>query len=184
VFVVNKWDLVAGSMPTEKWVTYLRDQFRTMWHVPIAFITGQTGKNVKALLNHGQMLFKQASQRVGTGELNRVIRFALKKNPPPLFQNRRPKIFYATQVGTQPPTIVLFCNEPRAFSTPYCRYLLGILRDRLPYGEVPIKLYLRSRQSGDTRDEIEPEVSAAEPGDEVPAVEEGPIAAAEESAES
>jgi hypothetical protein len=26
----------------------------------IAFVTGQTGKNVKALLNHAQMLFKQA----------------------------------------------------------------------------------------------------------------------------
>ena len=60
IFVVNKWDLMAGSMPTEKWVTYLHDTFRTMWYVPIAFITGQTGKNVKALLNHAQMLFKQA----------------------------------------------------------------------------------------------------------------------------
>ena len=163
IFVVNKWDLVASGMPTEKWVTYLRDQFRTMWHVPIAFITGQTGKNVKALLNHGQMLYKQARQRVTTGELNRVVRFALQKNPAPLYQNRRPKIFYATQVGTEPPTIVLFCNEPRALSSPYCRYLLGVLRDRLPYGEVPIKLYLRNRQSNDTRDDIEPEVNAAEP---------------------
>jgi GTP-binding protein len=162
VFVVNKWDLVASGMPTEKWVTYLRDQFRTMWHVPIAFITGQTGKNVKALLNHGQMLFKQARQRVSTGELNRVIRFALQKNPPPLYQNRRPKVYYATQVGTEPPTIVLFCNEPRALSSPYCRYLLGVLRDRLPYSEVPIKLYLRNRQSNDTRDEIEPDATSGD----------------------
>ncbi len=50
VFVVNKWDLVADSMLTEKWVSYLHDTFRTMRYVPIAFITGQTGKNVKALL--------------------------------------------------------------------------------------------------------------------------------------
>ena len=178
VFVVNKWDLVAGSMPTEKWVTYLRDQFRTMWHVPIAFITAQTGKNVKALLNHGQMLFKQARQRVPTGELNRVIRHALEKNPPPLFQNRRPKIYYATQVSTEPPTIVLFCNEPRALSSPYCRYLLGALRDRLPYSEVPIKLYLRNRQTGDRRDEIEPEVDAV---DASSADDEGPLPITDEA---
>ncbi len=56
-------------MPTEKWVTYLHDTFRTMWYVPIAFITGQTGKNVKALLNHAQMLFKQARERVSTARL-------------------------------------------------------------------------------------------------------------------
>lgn len=183
IFVVNKWDLVAAGMPTDKWVTYLRDQFRTMWHVPIAFITGKTGRNVKALLNHGQMLFKQARQRVATGELNRVVGFALEKNPPPLYQNRRPKIFYATQVGTEPPTIVLFCNEPRAFSAPYCRYLLGILRDRLPYSEVPIKLYLRNRQTGDKRDDIEPDVNVIESMEVFEAADEGPVSLTENPAE-
>ena len=43
IFVVNKWDELAGKMPTERWVQYLRDTFQSMWHVPIAFITGQTG---------------------------------------------------------------------------------------------------------------------------------------------
>ncbi len=105
--MVNTWDKVAGQMPTEKWVRYLRDQFGTMWHVPIAFITGQTGKNVKALINHAQMLFKQSQMRVGTGELNRLIESAIERNPPPLFRHRQPKVFYATQVGTQPPTIVM-----------------------------------------------------------------------------
>ncbi len=63
MFVVNKWDMVAGKMPTEKWVIYLHDNFRTMWYAPIAFITGQTGKNVKAMLNHSQMLFRQSLRR-------------------------------------------------------------------------------------------------------------------------
>jgi GTPase len=181
VFVVNKWDLVASGMPTEKWVTYLRDQFRTMWHVPIAFITAKTGKNVKALINHGQMLYKQACERVSTGQLNRVVRYALQKNPPPLFQNRRPKIYYSTQIGIEPPTIVLFCNEPRALSTPYCRYLLGVLRERLPYSEVPIKLYLRNRQANDNRDEIEPEVNAAEPIEDEVIPDDGSVSVAEDT---
>ncbi|HVW39701.1 MAG TPA: ribosome biogenesis GTPase Der, partial [Pirellulales bacterium] len=43
IFVVNKWDMFAGGLSTDKWVAYLRDTFRTMHHVPIAFITGQTG---------------------------------------------------------------------------------------------------------------------------------------------
>ncbi|HEY4310117.1 MAG TPA: ribosome biogenesis GTPase Der [Pirellulales bacterium] len=148
VFVVNKWDLYVGGVPTEKWVTYLRDTFRTMWHVPIAFITGQTGKNVKALLNHGQMLFKQSQARVSTAELNKLVRAAVEANPPPLATNRRPKIYYGTQVGVQPPTIVLFCNDPRLFKTPYRRYLLGVFRDHLPFSEVPIKLYLRRSEEG------------------------------------
>lgn len=155
IFVVNKWDLMADGMPTERWVGYLRDTFRTMWYVPIAFITGQTGRNVKALLNHAQNLFKQAIYRVGTGELNRIVQAALEANPPPLYQNRTPKIFYAVQVGTAPPTIVLFCSEPEALSQPYRRYLLGVFRQKLPFSEVPIKLYLRKREDSRTAERRE-----------------------------
>jgi GTPase len=161
VFVVNKWDLQAGGMATEKWVAYLHESFRTMRYVPIAFITGQTGKNVKALLNHAQMIFKQARVRVTTSQLNKVVRAALDGNPPPLFQNRRPKIYYATQVGTEPPTIVMFTNDPKAFDEPYRRYLLGALREHLPFAEVPIKLYLRKRQPGDQREEIDSDSDSA-----------------------
>jgi GTP-binding protein len=148
IFVVNKWDLLVDTMRTERWVGYLRDTFRTMHQVPIAFITGQTGKNVKALLNHAQMLFKQARHRVGTSELNQILEEALAASPPPLHQNRTSKIFYGTQVGIEPPTIVLFCNDPAAFSQPYQRYLLGVFRDRIRFSEVPIKLYLRRREDG------------------------------------
>jgi len=154
VFVVNKWDLCAANMPTEKWVRYLRDTFRTMGHVPIAFITGQTGKNVKALLNHAQMLFKQSCERISTARLNKLVRAALEHNPPPMQHNRRPKVYYAVQVAEQPPTIVLFCNEPQGFADNYRRYLLSVFRENLPFAEVPIKLYLRRRESGDKRDEV------------------------------
>jgi len=162
VFVVNKWDQMAKSMPTEKWVRYLHDTFRTMRYAPIAFVTGETGKNVKALLNHGQMLFKQSRQRIPTGQFNRLLREAICRTPPPLFHGRRPKVYYGTQVGIQPPTLVLFCNDPLAISKPYQRYLLGTVRDQLHFEEVPIKLYLRKRRQSDDRDEIKAD-SAQQP---------------------
>ncbi len=145
IFVVNKWDLLMGTMPTDRWVKYLRAQFPTLTYAPIAFVTGQTGKNVKQLLNHCTMLFKQARQRVSTGSLNRLVNAALEKQPPPMYQNRRPKVYYSTQVSTEPPTIVLMCNDPKGFTSDYRRYLLSIMRDHLPFGEVPIKLYLHKR---------------------------------------
>ena len=159
VLVVNKWDLLVKSMPTEKWVRYLHDTFRTMRYAPIAFITSDTGKNVKALLNHGQMLFKQSRQRVTTGQLNRLLREAIRRTSPPVHKNRRPKVYYATQVGIEPPTLVMFCNDPLAISRPYQRYLLGAVRDQLHFEEVPIKLYLRKRQRSDQRDEIAAETA-------------------------
>jgi GTP-binding protein len=158
IFVVNKWDQLVNSMPTDKWVRYLHDSFPTMRYVPIAFITGQTGKNVKALLNHAQMLFKQSRNRATTGQLNRMLADALKRSPPPSNANRTPKIYYATQVGVQPPTIVLFCSAPSAISHTYQRYLLGKFRDELNFGEVPIKLYLRRRHPADLREDVESEL--------------------------
>jgi len=147
IFVVNKWDLYAGKVPTDKWVSYLHETFRTMHYAPIAFITGQTGKNAKALLNHAQMLFKQSQTRVSTAGLNKLLRAAVERNQPPLHHGRRIKIYYATQVGAAPPTIVLFCSNPHALDNTYRRYLLGVFRDELSYSEVPIKLYLRQRES-------------------------------------
>ncbi len=159
VFVVNKWDQLAGQMPTERWVRYIRENFPTMAYCPIAFVTGMTGKNVKALLNHSQMLFKQAQERVSTSMLNRLVKAALERHEPPLHQLKRPKVFYATQVATEPPTIVLVCNNPQGFPAPYRRYLLGFLRDHLPFGEIPIKLYMQPRKRGDERDEVQSQIN-------------------------
>jgi len=83
---------------------------------------------------------------VATSDLNKLLVAAVEANPPPIHQNRQPKIFYATQVGVEPPTLVLFCSNPAAISQTYRRYLLGVFRDRLPFTEVPIKLYLRRRE--------------------------------------
>ena len=78
-----------------------------------------------------------------------MLRQALTDQPPPLRQNRRPKIYYATQVATNPPTIVLFTNGPELFDNTYQRYLLKTFRDHLPFGDVPIKLYLRDKNRED-----------------------------------
>lgn len=151
LFVVNKWDLAKDKAHTSDWVEYLREAFPSMSHVPIAFTTGKSGKNLKTVINHAQMLFKQAQERVTTGQLNQVIRFAVDKAAPPIHQNRRPKIFYASQIGVRPPTIALVCSDPEAFAPHYRRYLLGVLRDHLPFSEVPIRLTFqpRKRAEGD-----------------------------------
>ena len=146
IFVVNKWDLTRG-MPTEKWVTYLRDNFRTMWYVPIAFITGQTGKNVKAMLNHAQMLFSQSLHACRTRPVEQAGAGGDGEEPAALVPQSPPEGLLRHPSGVQPPTIVLFCNDPKALSLQYQRYLLRVFRDKLEFGEVPIKLYLRQRAS-------------------------------------
>ena len=164
IFVVNKWDLARDQMPTERWANYLRTTFPMLDFVPIAFVTAKNGRNVYKLLNLAQHLYKQAGKRVSTGDLNRVVRMALEQRSPPARFNRLPKVYYATQVEVHPPTVVLFTNGPELFDNTYLRYLTKVLRDHLPFTEVPVKLQLRKKQGvgGETPDgEAEP-VEAAE----------------------
>jgi GTP-binding protein len=146
IFVVNKWDLaLASGVRTGEWADYLRKNFPSLDYLPIAFITAKSGKNVQQVLNLAQQLHKQAGARVSTGDLNRVLRWALEQTAPPMRQNRRPKVYYGTQTDTHPPTIVLMTNGPDLFDNTYLRYLEKTFRDQLPFGEVPIKLTLRLR---------------------------------------
>jgi GTP-binding protein len=168
IFVVNKWDLVKDYMPTEKMGEYVRAMFPMLDYVPIAFITAQKGKNVLRLLQLAIQLHKQAGTRVSTGDLNRVIRQALEANSPPMRNNRQPKVFYATQIGTHPPTIVLFTNGPELFDDTYVRYLTKVLRDSFAFPEVAIKVILRAKGEGAGRPT---DVSALERRDDADEVE-------------
>jgi GTP-binding protein len=165
VFVVNKWDSVP-EMTTEAWSKYLLQTFASMRFVPVAFLTAKEGRNVRKLVNLAQSLFKQSHIRVPTGRLNRVVRAAIVANQPPLRKARRAKIYYATQVSTEPPTIVLKCNDPALLDEGWKRYLLGVLHEELPYPEIPIRLYFRQREKPDeTTPSLEEvaEASDAEP---------------------
>lgn len=150
IFVVNKWDLgLDKDMTSEKWAEYLFSTFSMLRHVPVAFITAKDSRNIKQLINLAQTIYKQSRTRVSTGQLNRVVSEAYKANPPRYKNNRRGKIFYSTQVATEPPTIVMKCNEPKLFDKNWKRFLLGYMREQLPFKEVPIRLYFRGKSGKD-----------------------------------
>lgn len=174
IFVVNKWDLVKNAIPTERMADYIRKVFPMLDYVPIAFITAKKGKNVLRLLQLAIQLHKQAGVRASTGDLNRVLRAAVDANTPPMRNNRQPKIFYATQIGTYPPTIVLFTNGAELFDETYVRYLTKVMRDAFAFSEVSIKVVLRSKGEGSSRtpDEtpVEPSTEAFGSDDEAPPI--------------
>jgi GTPase len=148
IFVVNKWDLVKDQVSMPEFAEYIKKTFPMLDHVPISFVTAKSGRNVYKLLNLAQQLVKQARERVTTGELNRVLRQALEMNPPATKRSRLPKVFYATQIATSPPTIAIFTNGPQLFDAIYERYLLKVFRGHLPFSEVAIKIQWRSRRGG------------------------------------
>ena len=148
VFVINKWDLYARDVERKEWETYLRDTFRTMPWAPVRFVTATSGRNVKAVVDVAQRLYRQSRERITTGRLNTIVQDAVETNPPPTdARHRRVRIYYATQAETAPPTIVLSTSAPKSVSEPYRRYLLNVLRQHGPFREVPIRLLVRGRST-------------------------------------
>jgi len=67
----------------------------------------------------------------------------------PSDKGARPKLFYATQVDSNPPTLLVFVNDPRYFTGQYDRYLQNQLRQNFPWKEVPIRLVYKRREKVD-----------------------------------
>jgi GTP-binding protein len=152
VFVINKWDLVKDQTTTEEFNDYLNTEFSELTFAPRVFITAQTGKNMHGLIDVAISLFKQGASRVTTGELNRLVEGAINTQQPPFRRNRRLKIFYTTQVAVMPPTLVFFCNDPKLVDESWQRFLMSYIRDSVPYHEIPIKTFLRSREQSRTEE--------------------------------
>jgi len=145
VLVVNKWDLAAGRAEREAYEDYISKMLPHVAYAPISFTVATNGTNVMATVRLAMQLFAQADTRVPTGRLNTVVaEIAALRGPSHKKGTKPPKLLYATQVSTHPPTIVCFVNSLPCFTAGYQRFFLNQLRDRLPFPEVPIRLIFRS----------------------------------------
>jgi len=145
VLVLNKWDLVENHEPHE-FTDYLGKVLPGLAHAPVALISAKTGAGVLDTLRLARDLYGQASTRVTTGQLNRVVEAAIRIRGPRGRARRPPKVLYVTQVAVRPPTIVLFVNDPTIFDASFSRFLTNHLRGQLPFAEVPVRLIYRRRR--------------------------------------
>ena len=147
ILVVNKWDLAKNRASTDQYGDYLIKMLPEVDYAPVAFTSAKDGRNLLSTIDLASELFKQARERVNTGRLNQILRTALEVNTPKAKHGRKPpKFFYATQVSTMPPTIVVFVNGPELVTPGFERFLLNRFREMLPFEEIPIRLVFRARR--------------------------------------
>ena len=148
ILVGNKIDLAekenGGSFDIEKWDKYIKQQLPGVDHAPVVFLSALEGTNVADMLSLLFDLRDQTTRDMPTPQLNDELQRAKEKLMPS--GGNIPKLFYGTQVGKEPITIVVFVNDPRLFKGPYTRYLEQRLRDRFDCQEVPIKIIYRRRE--------------------------------------
>ena len=146
VIVVNKWDLAKGFADTQDYAGYLDRVLIGMRHAPIAFTTASEAKNTQSVLDLTAELFKQANTKVSTGKLNKAIEIiSEEKAGGSRKKGGYPKIYYATQVATNPVCILMFVNNPKLFDETYQRFAVNRIGELLGLEEIPIRLLLRRR---------------------------------------
>lgn len=146
VIIVNKWDLAKNVAATEDYADYLDQVLVGIRHAPIAFTTANEAKNVQSVLDLAAELYKQATLKIPTAKLNKAIEMiSEEKTGSARHHGGIPKIFYGTQVASNPIAILLFVNNPGLFDETYQRFILNRLGELLGIEEVPIRLLFRRR---------------------------------------
>ncbi len=142
VVVLNKWDLLDTDGRAMVKAQVGRE-LAFLSYAPVLPISALTGSRVRNLLPALREAEAAYHTRIPTAALNRVLRDAQAGHPPPLVGRRRPRILYATQGATDPPTFTLFTNAP--LPPTYLRYLERRIRESFDLGPTPMKLRVRKR---------------------------------------
>ncbi len=146
IIVVNKWDLAKDKASTDAYAEYFDKVLPGLNFAPICFITAKEDKNVDSLIDLTSNIFKQARTKVGTGRINKAIKAITEERAPSARKKvGMPRIYYGTQVSINPPTLVLFVNDPEKIDENYQRFFINRLRDIMPWSEVPLRLIVRAR---------------------------------------
>lgn len=150
LLVGNKIDL-AESLDVERWDRYVRQQLPGLQFAPVCFLSAKDGTNVTGMLEVLSELHEQAGTHIPTPKLNAFLQDARQKLVP-RSKSKVPKVFYGTQIGTHPLSIVVFVNDVKLFRGNYERYLANAFRERFDVPEVPVRIVFRekgSRRRGD-----------------------------------
>jgi GTP-binding protein len=150
VLVVNKVDLrERPERRANYWSNQLRSEFRFVPHAPVVTVSALTGEGMQKVLPAALEVVGHRHLRVPTNELNRVLREAFLRRPPPSFHGKRLSLKYATQAASETPTFVLFVNDVNLLHFSYRRYLENRLRERFGFAGNPIRIVLRSSEAQD-----------------------------------
>ena len=144
VLVVSKWDSVATPSETAKAIREKASRLLpNAGDAPVVFLSGLTGKHTDKLMPTVASLYDDWTARVKTGDLNRWLRHAVQRHPPPSVHGKRIKPRYMAQIKSRPPTFVLMASRGNHMPEQYKRYLINGIRDAFEMRGVPIRLFVR-----------------------------------------
>jgi GTP-binding protein len=151
IIVVNKWDAIEkDSYTIYEYEKHLKERLHFIEWAETIFVSAMTGQRVEKILELVNKAAEAHKRRVSTAVINEVLEEAVRwHSPPTTRQGRQGKIYYGTQVSTQPPAIALFVNDAKRFNDNYRRYIERQFRQQLGFPGTPIRLFWRSKKVRD-----------------------------------
>lgn len=147
IIVVNKWDAIEKDTYTMDYFTqHVRNELKFLEYAPILFVSALTGQRVNQVIPAAIKVQGERQVKLTTSQLNKVLHAAQDRQPPPSQAGQQFRIYYATQVRTDPPTFLVYVNNPDLAHFTYLRYLENRIRDDYPFLGTPIRIVLRPRK--------------------------------------
>jgi GTP-binding protein len=147
VVIVNKWDAVEkDSYSMEEYTRKIRSDLNFMDYVPLLFISAKTGQRVEQVLSMALRVQEERLARLTTSKINEVIHKAQDAHPHPSHAGQQLKMFYGTQVRSDPPTFMIYVNEPKLMHFTYLRYLENQIREEYGFVGTPIRIVTKGRR--------------------------------------
>ena len=148
IIVVNKWDTLKEKdhRTMTDFTNLIRQEFQYLSYAPIIFVSAKTKQRLNQLPGLIEEVYQHHRQRIQSAVLNDVLMDAIAANPTPTQNGRRLRVYYGTQVATEPPTFVIFVNDPELMHFSYERYLENQIRKAFDFSGTPIHLIKLQRQ--------------------------------------
>jgi GTPase len=148
ILIINKWDAVEKDSGTiYQYKREIMDRLYFMDWAEMIFVSAMTGQRVAKILDLVDTAAEEHRRRVTTSVINEVLEEAVRWHTPPTTrQGKQGRIYYGTQVSSQPPTIALFVNDPNRFNDNYRRYIDRQFREQLGFTGTPVRLIWRGKK--------------------------------------
>ena len=147
IVLVNKWDVVEKDNETmDQYTRQIRGDLNFMDYVPMLFISAKTGQRVNDVLPLALRVQEERLARLSTSKINKILVEAQDAQSAPTHAGRQLKIFYGTQVRSEPPTFMIYVNEPKLMHFSYLRFLENRMRDEYGFLGTPIRIVTKGRR--------------------------------------
>lgn len=148
IIVVNKWDAIEKDSDTiYDYEREVRTRLYFLDWAEMIFVSAMNGQRVEKIIELVDKADDEHKRRVATAVINEVIEEATSWHSAPVTrQGKQGKIYYGTQVRSQPPTIALFVNDPKRFTENYRRYMESQFRKHLGFTGTPMRLLWRGKK--------------------------------------